>query len=126
MKGYQGTISKSARVYSNDPKNRQATLTLTASVKVPIHLNPNSVCFSCKEGERITRTVSIKAGLEKPLKLTKDTFTLAEKLDYRIEKLKKDEILRSISLATRPPRRPIKDSLSSRPTMSKNRWLRSI
>jgi hypothetical protein len=85
--GYQGNISKGARVYSNDPKNKQATLTLMASVKVPIHLNPTSVYFRGKEGERITRTVTIKAGLDKPLILTSDTFNLAEKLDYRLEKI---------------------------------------
>ena len=85
--GYQGSISKTARVYSNDPKNEQATLTLMASVKVPIHLNPTSVYFRGKEGERITRTVTIKAGLDKPLILTPDTFNLAEKLDYRLEKI---------------------------------------
>ena len=74
-------------MYSNDPKNKQATLTLRASVKVPIYLNPTSVYFRGKEGERIERTVTIKAGLDKPLILTPDTFNLADKLDYRLEKI---------------------------------------
>ena len=33
VQGYEGSIRKQARVYSNDPKNKQMTLTLKAFVK---------------------------------------------------------------------------------------------
>ena len=47
-KGYQGSISKRARVYSNDPKNKQATLTLMASVKEPnkVEVSPNDISIT--------------------------------------------------------------------------------
>jgi hypothetical protein len=88
-KGYQGKIRKSARVYTNDPKTRETTLNLMAFVKEPVYLSPRYVSLRGKEGERITRVVEIKAGLDKPLTLTPDQFNLEGKLTYTVEEVEK-------------------------------------
>jgi hypothetical protein len=86
-RGYQGAIEKSAKVYSNDPKNPLTRLSLKALVKVPIYLSSRYVYLYGKEGEAITRVVEVRAELDRPLTLTPYQFNLGEKLTYKIEEI---------------------------------------
>jgi hypothetical protein len=86
-RGYQGAIQKSAKVYTNDPKNPLTRLSLKAFVKVPIYLSSRYVYLYGKEGEAITRVIEVRAELDRPLTLTPYQFNLAEKLIYSIEEI---------------------------------------
>jgi hypothetical protein len=49
---YRGTISKSVAVYSNDPKNKRASLRLKGTILVPIEIRPaDRINLSGKVGE---------------------------------------------------------------------------
>ncbi|MBW1888529.1 MAG: hypothetical protein JRI52_09300, partial [Deltaproteobacteria bacterium] len=62
-KGYQGSIRKSARVYTNDPVNNVATLRLKAFIKASIHLSSRYVYLVGSENQSITEVVDIRAEL---------------------------------------------------------------
>lgn len=85
MAHYHGAISKKAKVYTNDPVNRLATLTIKAFVKTPIYFYPKNVNLLARVGQKVTKTIRIKAGEELPLKLEEGYFDLAEKVTYRME-----------------------------------------
>ena len=85
--GYQGTIRKSARVYTNDPAMGTVRLNISAFVKTPIHLSPRYVHLYAKDEKSVTKVVEVRAELDKPLKLTPDKFNLAEKVTYAIEEI---------------------------------------
>jgi hypothetical protein len=85
--GYQGTIRKSARVYSNDPARGTVRLNISAFVKTPIHLSPRYVHLYAKDEKSVTKVVEVRAELDKPLKLTPDKFNLADKVTYTLEEV---------------------------------------
>ncbi len=93
-KGYQGKVTKSAKVFHNDPKSGVVVLKITARVKVPIYLSSRYVQLFGRENESVTREVEVKAELDKPLKLTPIQFNLADKLSYAIEEIEKDKKFR--------------------------------
>jgi len=99
--GYQGRISKGARVYTNDPKKAFFLLRLAADVKVPIYIYPRFVNFIGRPGQSLTRYVLIEAREEKPLKITPVGFNLQDKVNFTIQEMvpgKKFQIV----LATAP------------------------
>ena len=83
-KGYEGKIYKSALVNTNDLKQNAVHLGIKAFVKVPVSVSPRYVSFYGKAGQSINRVVEIKAGLSKPLTLTRDQFDLKGKVKYRL------------------------------------------
>jgi hypothetical protein len=88
-KGYQGTIHKSARVYTNDPANNIVKLSIKAVIQVPIYVSSRRVNLYGTEGQVLTKLVEVRAELNKPLELTPGQFNLAEKLTYTIEEIEK-------------------------------------
>lgn len=99
--GYKGAFLKKARVYTNDPVNPVAVLELKAHVKSLIYVSSSPVYLYLKAGQSIKRIVEIRAGLEKPLKLTPRQFNLSEKLAYTIEEIEKGRRFK-INLTTIP------------------------
>ncbi len=88
-KGRQGKFIKSARVYSNDPKQKIITLKMVAHIKVPIYLSTKYVYFFGNENQAMTRVVQIEAKLERPLELNPRNFTVSNYVDYEIKELQK-------------------------------------
>ena len=86
-KGYQGTIHKSATVYTNDPVKKTIRLSLKGFVKAPIIISPRQVRLYGKEGQILTRVVEVRAELDKPLILTPAHFSLTGKLTFSIEEI---------------------------------------
>ena len=86
-RGYQDKVHKSARVYSNDPKTPVMTLGLDVFVKVPIFVSTRYVRLEGLPGDKVTKTVEIKAQKEKPLTLEPLSFNLDAKATYRIEEI---------------------------------------
>jgi len=88
-KGYEGNIHKTAVVYSNDPKRARFTLGLKAFIQVHISVRPRYVRLNGREDVRITKSIEIKARLDKTLTLEPGQFNLEGKITYRIEELDK-------------------------------------
>ena len=86
-RGYDGKIRKTARVYTNDPKTSQDTFIIEALVKTPIVISDRMVFLRGTTQETITRTVDIKGGLNKPLKLEPIDYTLDKKVKFNIEEV---------------------------------------
>ncbi|NVM27094.1 MAG: hypothetical protein HWN70_14420 [Desulfobacterales bacterium] len=61
---------------------------MKAFVKVPIYLSPRYVYLRGLAGQKITRTVRVRAEGNKPLKLEPSRFDLSTRVTYRIEEVK--------------------------------------
>ncbi len=87
--GYQGSIHKTAVVITNDPKMARFSLGVRAFVHVPISVTPRYVVLRGNANHEISRTVKIVAGLEKPLVIEPDKFSLEGKIRYEITEIEK-------------------------------------
>lgn len=85
--GYEGRIEKTARIYTNDASRGETFFKITANVRVPIHLSTYYVLLAGEESKSVTKTVEIRAELDKPLSLTPTAFNLEEKLTYTLEEV---------------------------------------
>jgi len=85
--GFHGNIRKTATVYTNDPETAVFTLVIRALVRVPIFVKPSYARLYGKRDATITNRVEITAGLDKPLKLEPNRFSLEGKVSYRIEEI---------------------------------------
>jgi len=86
-RGYQGKVTKNARVYTNDPKNPVTNLNLEVFVKIPILVSARYVRLEGLPGEKDTKAIEIKAQKEKALTLEPASFNLEAKATYRIEEI---------------------------------------
>jgi len=93
-RGYQGAISKSARVYTNDPLKNFEILTINAFVKVPIYISNRYVYLTGIYDKKISRTIVVKANEKKPLKLEKSSFDLSKTVAYRIKEVEPGRVFR--------------------------------
>jgi len=89
--GYQGNITKKANVHSNDPNARIEILKISTFVKVPIHVSSRYVYLRALPGQTITKTVTIKAQKDKPLKLEVKHFDLKEEVVYNLEEVEAEK-----------------------------------
>jgi hypothetical protein len=88
-KGFDGPEQWVVKVFSNDPKGKEAVLDLRANIKPVITLAGSPVFFSGKKNTPMTREVEISAGLDTPLILTPERFTLSGKVTYSIAEIEK-------------------------------------
>lgn len=100
-KGYQGIVRKSARVYTNDPANRIQTIGLEGFIRGAVALSPKSVFFQGFATETIRKTVLIRAGFDKPLKIQPVNFNLDKMLSYKIEEVQRGKLYQ-VHFATIP------------------------
>ena len=85
-------MRKTARVYTNDPWHPLENIKIEAFIKTPINLSPRYVLLQGTHAERITKTVHIKAELDKPLKIEPIQCNLDKWLNYEIEEIKEGKI----------------------------------
>jgi hypothetical protein len=83
-----------AEVTTNDPNIKIFSLRLRAFVNAPIWISPHSAELSGTIGESVTKSIEIKAGLEKPLSLEPSKFNLEGKATYKIEEIEKEKIFK--------------------------------
>lgn len=88
-KGFDGPERWVVKVSSNDPKWKEAVLDLRANVKAVIILTGSMVLFSGNKNTTITREIGISTGLDKPLILTPEQFTLSGKVTYTLSEIEK-------------------------------------
>lgn len=87
--GYRGNVTKSARVFSNDPSNKIMTLSIRMTVQEAISLSQSRIYLKGEEGQHITESLVIEAKTGKPLELEPAPFDLKDKIDYKIEYIEK-------------------------------------
>lgn len=93
-KGYQGEIRKRARIFTNDPRKKVEVVDIKAFVKAPIYLSPKFVYLRGPAGQKVSRTVSVRAGEERSLKLEEVGFNLGTRVTYTIEEVESGRFFR--------------------------------
>lgn len=93
-KGYQGEIRKRARIFTNDPSKKVELIGIRAFIKAPIYLSPKYVYLRGPASQKVTRTVRVRAGENRPLKLEESHFNLSNKLTYTIEEVEPGRFFR--------------------------------
>ncbi|MDY7032874.1 MAG: hypothetical protein SVY10_13320 [Thermodesulfobacteriota bacterium] len=94
--GYDGSIHKRAKIYSDDPKNPQASISIKARVKPIITVKPKTVHLRGLKGALITREVTIQAYEDLPLKLDDIKLSISDKVDYEMKTTKEGTVYRLI------------------------------
>ena len=86
--GGSGNISKHAKVYTNDPGNRIVRISIRGFVKVSISISPRAAYLGGFADDAIERVVTIRANNPASLLLEPMSFSLPDKVEYRIETVK--------------------------------------
>jgi len=87
--GFQGPERWVARIFSNDPKWKEAVLDLRAQVKPVITITGAPVFLGGKKKAPTTAEVEIRTELDRDLILTPEKFTLSGKVTYSLEEIQK-------------------------------------
>jgi len=88
-KGFQGSERWVARIFSNDPKWKEAVLDLRANVKPVITITGAPVFLGGRKKAPMTGEVEVCTELDKPLVLTPERFTLSGKVTYSLAEIEK-------------------------------------
>jgi hypothetical protein len=85
--GYQGKITKSAQMTTNDPRQRKSKIYLAMNVRTYIIVKPGSkILLRGTVGEDIRRVVSIRPIDDQPLEITKVQSNLGSAIDYKLNR----------------------------------------
>lgn len=85
--GYQGRITKSAQVTTNDPKQRNTKIYLSIDVRAHILVEPGpKILLRGIVGDDIRRTVRIRAANDQPLEITRIQTNLQSVIDYKLNR----------------------------------------
>ena len=87
-------MRKTAKVYTNDPWKPLESIKVEAFVKTLITLSSRYVLLQGSRAERISRSIQIKAELDKPLKIEPIQFNLDKWLNYSIEEIEEGKVYR--------------------------------
>jgi hypothetical protein len=93
-RGYRGNISKSARIYTNEPGNRYQSVGIEVFVKVSIYVTSQHVYLRGPADQKVMAAVTVKGDGTKDLKLEETEFTLSEKVTYTIEEVEPGKLYR--------------------------------
>jgi hypothetical protein len=84
-RGFQGKITKSAQVTTNDPRQRHAKIYLSIDVRAHIVVEPGPrVILRGIVGDDIRRVVRIRAADDRPLEVTRINTNLESVIDYKL------------------------------------------
>ena len=81
----EGKFTKSASIFSNDPKNPSLSVKLTGNVKTYITINPPRVSLSGFEGDALSSILKITNNEETPLKITHQESNIDDKIKYELK-----------------------------------------
>jgi len=85
LQGYQGSVQKSATVFSNDPQNPRLTLTVKGKIRSLVELDPaGPVYFRGLASQLEERSINI-ISKSQPFQITKLESSLTDKVGYRLE-----------------------------------------
>ena len=85
LKGFQGSIKKTATIFTNDPVDARAVLTLQGTIRAIVEIRPAAnVSFRGLAEQLIENTIDLKAG-SGPFHIQKVESNLDDRLNYRLE-----------------------------------------
>jgi hypothetical protein len=85
LRGYQGSVKKTATVFNNDPQNPRATLTLQGTVKALIEVQPaNDMKFRGMAEQLTEKTIDL-VGTSQRFRIQKVESNLDDKIRYQME-----------------------------------------
>jgi len=93
---YEGKMSKSVIVETDDPDMPEFQLTVKAEIISPIQIQPKRVYFIGRKKEILKAEVKIKANINKPLKIKPIFYDLKGKVEYEIKEIKKDRMYKIV------------------------------
>jgi hypothetical protein len=93
---YEGKMSKSVIVETDDPDMPEFQLTVKAEIISPIQIQPKRVYFIGRKKEILKAEVKIKANINKPLKIKPVFYDLKGKVEYEIKEIKKDRMYKIV------------------------------
>jgi len=88
-KGHQGKIHKTARVFSNDPRHPQVTISLKGKVWVPIHLDPRYIHLRGMADEEIRSVVCLRGEKKEPLIAKLASVSIPDKVEVKLQETEK-------------------------------------
>jgi len=88
-KGFQGKLQKTARVFTNDPKNAHVTIGLKGEVWAPISLHPRYVRLTGTVGDNIEGVVHLKAQKKDPLIVKLGSVSIPDKVGVQLKETEK-------------------------------------
>ena len=86
---YQGKLHRNATVFTNDPKNRQVTISLKGSIWAPIKVAPRYVRLVGTENEEIEQIVSLRGEKKEPLIAKLASVSIPDKVEVKLEETEK-------------------------------------
>jgi hypothetical protein len=85
LKGYQGSVKKTATVNTNDPQNPQSTLVLQGNVKPVIEVQPSgNIIFRGMAGQLEEKTINLTS-TKRQFAIQKVESNLEDKIRYQME-----------------------------------------
>ena len=94
--GFAGSIHKRARIFSDDPKKPNVSVSIKAKVAPIISVKPRSVRLRGFSGDKIGTEITIRAHEEKPLILSPGKFSIFDKVDYEIKTVEEGKAYRLV------------------------------
>jgi hypothetical protein len=88
-KGYDGIISKSARVLSNDLQNPQTSITIKGKVWTPLRVKPRYVHINGIVGEKVESAVELRGEKKEPLIVELDSVSIPDKVSAELIEIEK-------------------------------------
>jgi len=88
-KGLQGNLQKTARVFTNDPKNPQIIIGLKGKVWAPISLNPRYARLTGSVGDKIEGVVHVKGEKKEPLIVKLASVSIPDKVEVKLKETEK-------------------------------------
>jgi hypothetical protein len=88
-KGFQGNLQKTARVFTNDPKNAQVIIGLKGEIWAPISLNPPYARLTGSVGDKIEQVVHLRGEKKEPLMVTLVSVSIPDKVEVQLKETEK-------------------------------------
>jgi hypothetical protein len=88
-KGRKGNLHKTARVFTNDPKNAQVIIGLKGKVWAPISLTPKYARLTGSVGDKIEKVVHLRGEKKEPLMVKLASVSIPDKVEVQLKEIEK-------------------------------------
>ena len=88
-KGLQGKLHKTARVFTNDPKNARVNIALKGNVWAPISVNPRYARLTGIVGDKMEEVVRLRGEKEEPLLINLASVSIPDKVAVTLKETEK-------------------------------------
>lgn len=88
-KGFEGKLHKTARVFTNDPKNARAIIGLKGNVWAPVSVNPRYARLTGMVGHKMEKVVRLRGEKEEPLIIKLASVSIPDKVAVTLKETEK-------------------------------------